>query len=190
MNQQLSVQNKAAHNYENTEEFYLESLKTLAPNLMAIIGEGKLVSSIKAASDYSYSASSYAFPHARIVGDAGCFIDPYFSSGVHLALTGGLSAATTICASIRGDCMETAAADWHTKKISDAYTRFLLVVLSAYRQIRSQNEPVLSDIDEDNFDRAFAFFRPGKQQQHHPSTHYPPIHHPLSIPIHTQSPAR
>ena len=37
---------------------------------------------------------------------------------------------------------------------------FLLVVLSAYKQIRAQNAPVLSDVDEDNFDRAFAFFRP------------------------------
>lgn len=36
-----------------------------------------------------------------------------------------------------------------------------MVVLSAYKQIRSQNVDVLSDIDEDNFDRAFSFLRPG-----------------------------
>jgi hypothetical protein len=40
-------------------------------------------------------------------------------------------------------------------------SRFQVVVLSAYKQIRSQNVDVLSDIDEDNFDRAFAFLRPG-----------------------------
>jgi flavine halogenase len=160
MNQKMSTEKKAVSNCADSKEFYLESLK-LAPNLLELIGKGELVSNIKSASDYSYSATSYAFPYARIVGDAGCFIDPYFSSGVHLALTGGLSAAATICASIRGDCEENFAADWHSKKISEAYTRFLLVVLSAYRQIRSQEEPVLSDFDEDNFDRAFAFFRPG-----------------------------
>lgn len=38
----------------------------------------------------------------------------------------------------------------------------MLVVLSAYKQIRAQNDPILSDFDEDNFDRAFAFFRPGE----------------------------
>ena len=38
---------------------------------------------------------------------------------------------------------------------------FLVVVLSAYKQIRAQSENVLVDIDEDNFDKAFAFFRPG-----------------------------
>ena len=42
-----------------------------------------------------------------------------------------------------------------------AQCRFLVVVLTAYKQIRSQKEYVLSDIDEDNFDRAFKFFRPG-----------------------------
>lgn len=36
-----------------------------------------------------------------------------------------------------------------------------MVVLSAYKQIRSQSDDILSDIDEDNYDRAFAFLRPG-----------------------------
>ena len=47
---------------------------------------------------------------------------------------------------------------------TDVYgsSRFLVVVLSAYKQIRSQSENVLADIDEDNFDKAFEFFRPGK----------------------------
>ncbi|KAK8137274.1 FAD/NAD(P)-binding domain-containing protein [Apiospora sp. TS-2023a] len=143
MNQEIATQKKKEAQLD-TAAHYHESLR-LAPALGELIGaNGKLTTAVKAASDYSYSASSYAFPHARIVGDAGCFIDPYFSSGVHLALTGGLSAAATIAA----------------KKVADAYTRFLLVVLSAYQQIRHQEEPVLSDFDEDNFDRAFSFFRP------------------------------
>ena len=40
--------------------------------------------------------------------------------------------------------------------------RFLVVVLSAYKQMKSQGENVLSDVDEDNFDRAFKFFRPSE----------------------------
>ncbi|KAF7315201.1 hypothetical protein MIND_00034500 [Mycena indigotica] len=87
-------------------------------------------------------------------------IDPFFSSGVHLAMTSGLSAAATICASLRGDCTEVVAADWHTKRVSTSYTRFQVVVLSAYKQIRAQTDGVLCDVDEDNFDRAFAYLRP------------------------------
>ena len=47
--------------------------------------------------------------------------------------------------------------DWHVVVLY----RFLVVVLSAYKQIRSQNVPVLSDIKDENFDKAFAFLRPG-----------------------------
>ncbi|KAG6898580.1 hypothetical protein C0993_005872, partial [Termitomyces sp. T159_Od127] len=86
--------------------------------------------------------------------------NPFFSSGVHLALTSALSASATVCASIRGHCTESSAAEWHTRRVSTSYTRFQVVVLSAYKQIRAQNMDILSDIDEDNYDRAFAFLRP------------------------------
>ncbi|KAF7354099.1 hypothetical protein MVEN_01097300 [Mycena venus] len=39
------------------------------------------------------------------------------------------------------------------KLLGDA--RFLMVVLAVYKQIHAQNEPVWSDINKDNFDRAF-----------------------------------
>jgi hypothetical protein len=96
------------------------------------------------------------------VAPAPLTVDPFFSSGVHLAMTSGLSAATTIAANIRGDIEEDDAAKWHTSKVREGYARFLLVVLSAYKQMMHQDEPVLSDLNEDNFDRAFSFFRPGQ----------------------------
>ncbi|KAJ6630160.1 FAD/NAD(P)-binding domain-containing protein [Mycena sp. CBHHK59/15] len=147
----------------------------LAPNIQVLMGDATMYKKpdaplISAASDYSYHASSYAGPHYRLVGDAAVHrfcvnsianrtkIDPYFSSGVHLALSGGLSAAASICAVIRGHCTEAEAIKYHHKKVDSAYTRFLLVVLSAYQQIRVQTVPVFSK--EDNFDEAFDFFRP------------------------------
>lgn len=136
-----------------------EAIKT-TPGIWKLLSEGKLVSDVKQASDWSYSASSYASPSFRIVGDAGCFIDPFFSSGVHLAIASGLSAAVTIYAALRGDCDESTAVTWHSKKVAEGYTRFLLVFLSALKQIRQQDEPVLSDWDEQGFERAFAHFRP------------------------------
>ena len=95
-----------------------------------------------------------------------------------MAFTGALSAAVSISASIRGDCSEEVAASWHTERVATSYTRyvsdwpsvemgltiqrrFLIVVLSAYKQMKAQRENVLSDIDEDNFDRAFKLLRPG-----------------------------
>lgn len=55
---------------------------------------------------------------------ATAFIDPFFSSGVHLALTGALSASLTIAASIRGTVSEERAARWHDSKVGTAYTRY------------------------------------------------------------------
>ncbi|KAG6861126.1 hypothetical protein C0995_003578 [Termitomyces sp. Mi166 len=128
-----------------------------APGLMQLLGKAELTSEVKSAGDYSYSASQYAGPGYRIAGDAGAFIDPLFSSGVHLAFTGGLSAAST---SIRGDCTEAKAAEFHNSKVGVSYTRFLITVLGVYKQIRAQKEDVLADVDEDNFDKAFRLLRP------------------------------
>ncbi|PIL36293.1 hypothetical protein GSI_01956 [Ganoderma sinense ZZ0214-1] len=149
------------------------SFLQLAPGVLDLIGDGELVTVktdeddseeespvARSASDYSYSATEYAGPGFRLVGDAGAFIDPFFSSGIHLAMTGALSAAASIAASIRGHCPETDAAQWHSSRVSLSYTRFLIVVLSAYKQIRAQSMSVLADIEERNFDKAFAFLRP------------------------------
>ena len=158
-NQAVATQRKKEMGSPSSKEFYLDSLQH-APGVLEVIGDGQLISDVKNASDWSYSAGAYASPHVRVAGDAGCFIDPFFSSGVHLALSGGLSAATTICAVRRGDCDEATAAKWHSDKVAEGYTRFLLVVLSAMKQILESDAAVLSDFDEDGFDRAFAFFRP------------------------------
>lgn len=184
----------------NVANRYHDALK-LAPGLQALVGNGRLVNYseterkyVHMASDYSYSASKYAGDGWRIIGDAGgecmlldvyaifndrmsaAFVDPFFSSGVHLAFTSALSAAATISASIRGQCREDQAAMWHHERFATSYTRwlpfnyieyprssshrFLVVVLSAYKQIRAQSTDVLSDIDEDNFDKAFRYLRP------------------------------
>ena len=90
------------------------------------------------------------------------FIDPFFSSGVHLALTGALSAAGTIASSICDTVPEEECAKWHNAKVSVAYTRFLLVVLGSYKQMKAQKVDVLSNVSEDNFDRAFDLIRPGE----------------------------
>lgn len=51
------------------------------------------------------------------------FIDPFFSSGVHLAFVGGLSAAISIISVIDGAADETTAAEFHEAELKTAYTR-------------------------------------------------------------------
>lgn len=159
MNQAKYAERKNQNASLSNSDLYNQIIQE-APITRSLLANARLASDTRSAADWSYSASAYASPYLRIAGDAGCFIDPFFSSGVHLAMASGLSAAVTICASIRGDCDEETAAGWHTDKVSEGYTRFLLVVISVLKQIKNLEEPVINDWDEKSFDRAFAMFRP------------------------------
>ncbi|KAJ7215686.1 putative halogenase [Mycena haematopus] len=158
--EEVSRVKKSSHTGPDANKAHYLAQLNLAPGVLRLLGDAKLADDVKSAADYSYSASQYAGPNYRMVGDAAAFIDPFFSSGVHLAFASGLSAASSIAASIRGQCTEAEAIGFHNSKTDRSYTRFLLVVLSAYSQITAQAAPVLSDLDEDNFDRAFDFIRP------------------------------
>jgi hypothetical protein len=75
-------------------------------------------------------------------------------------MTGALSASATICASIKGQTDEATAQAWHDAKVGIAHTRFLFVVLGAYRQMHLQSTPLLGEVHEESFDKAFEMFRP------------------------------
>ncbi|KAI0170524.1 hypothetical protein BJ166DRAFT_568475 [Pestalotiopsis sp. NC0098] len=157
--QKLAAKRKRELGSPPTQECYTESLK-LATRTQTLLSGAELIPDIRSASDWSYTSSTYHLPYARICGDAGAFIDPLFSSGLHLAITGGLSAAVTIATSIRGEMDEAAAGSWHSKKTVECYTRFLLAVTSAAKQISSREEPIIQEMDEEGFQRAFDILRP------------------------------
>jgi flavine halogenase len=96
----------------SSQEHYLRTLDR-SPNVKELLKDSVMSDEVRMASDYSYSATSYAGPGWRLAGDAGAFIDPFFSSGIHLAVNGGLAAGVSILASLRGDVSEEAAAAYH-----------------------------------------------------------------------------
>lgn len=117
------------------------------PGVRELIGDkGTFIEgSTKSTSDFSYSATRYSGDHFRLIGDAAStcliylvllrgahmliyisfldFVDPFFSSGVHIGMTGALSASATICASIKGEADEATAQAWHDAKVGIAHTR-------------------------------------------------------------------
>ena len=64
----------------------------------------------------------------------------------------------SISSSICGEYPEPDVCKYHDAKIGVAYR---YPCISAYKQMRAQDSSVLSDFDEDNFDRAFNIIRPG-----------------------------
>lgn len=106
------------------EEHYLAQVK-MVPTIQELIGEkGEYIQgTVRQTTDYSYHARAYSGDHYRLVGDAAAFVDPLFSSGVHAALTTGLSAALTILGSLKGHISETEAQAWHDAKVGICQAR-------------------------------------------------------------------
>jgi FAD-dependent halogenase len=61
---------------------------------------------IRVRKDYSYDRTVLWSPGMALVGDAACFIDPVFSSGVHLATYGALLAARSVNSVLAGEVDE------------------------------------------------------------------------------------
>jgi FAD-dependent halogenase len=56
--------------------------------------------------DYSYDRTALWAPGMALIGDAACFLDPVFSSGVHLATYGALLAARSVNSVLAGQVDE------------------------------------------------------------------------------------
>ena len=59
--------------------------------------------------DYSYANTNFWRPGMALIGDAACFVDPIFSSGVHLATYGAMLAARSINSVLAGTIDEQTA---------------------------------------------------------------------------------
>ena len=73
-------------------EFLFDQL-SYAPHTAAKLREAHLVAGPNVVRDWSYSSERTTGPSFVLTGDSACFVDPLFSSGVHLALMSGVMAA-------------------------------------------------------------------------------------------------
>ena len=84
---------------------YLLSQIAAAPRMAGLLSEANLVGEPAVLRDWSYRCKSLSGPGYMLVGDAACFIDPLFSSGVHLALTSATLAAAAVTSALRDPSM-------------------------------------------------------------------------------------
>jgi len=76
-------------------EFFLATI-ALCPPLAERLSAATLVSDVEATGNYSYACDISHGANYLLVGDAYCFVDPVFSSGVMLAMNSGAAAADAI----------------------------------------------------------------------------------------------
>lgn len=141
------------------DEVYRHGLAR-APQVTAMLAAATRTARVHTWQDFSYIADRFAGPGFRLVGDAAAFIDPLFSSGVHMAMLGGLSAAATVAAELRGEVDADVAARFHDRCVRKAYTRFAVIVAGMYKQIRNQDTTVLYGVEGSDFQRAFELVMP------------------------------
>jgi FADH2-dependent halogenase len=94
---------KALHQREAkaTAEECLEHYLATTPASPEVMRAARRVSPARFDIDYSYLATRMAGDRWVAVGDASCFLDPVFSTGVLLAMQGGVEAAEAIDAGLR-----------------------------------------------------------------------------------------
>ena len=104
-------------------ELYQRLIAACAP-IAARLRAARLASAVRVIRDYSYCSTRFFGPGYLLAGDAACFIDPVFSTGVHLACLSGYLAAQTIGAILQG-VPEDAAQQQYDARYRAAFERYL-----------------------------------------------------------------
>jgi flavin-dependent dehydrogenase len=83
-----------------TTEFLIDTLKQ-NPALWRRVEQAQLIGDVRVTGNYSYDSKRMGGPGWVLVGDAFAFLDPVFSSGVYLAMSGAEQAAAVVDAALR-----------------------------------------------------------------------------------------
>src|SRR5439155_1356402 len=84
-----------------------------------------LVSPVRIIRDYSYDSARFTGPGYLLAGDAACFIDPVFSTGVHLACLAGFLGGRAVHAILAGEASEADALAAYEQTYRGAFERYL-----------------------------------------------------------------
>ena len=145
--------------FDNNDDIY-HHLLTLCSDVPLRIQKSKQIEPVRQWKDYSYIAQTFSGPNYRLIGDAAGFIDPLFSSGVYLATLGALSAAASICASIKEEVSEQESGEFHDRLVRLSYSAFILTLASVYPHIQTKHEFVAPKINEEYLDDFFKWIQP------------------------------
>jgi flavin-dependent dehydrogenase len=110
------------------DESYFEEQIAATPYLAKRLGKATRVAPVRTISDYSYVSKKLAGDRFLLVGDAGAFIDPVFSTGVYLGMVGAFRAAVAVDAALtvgRFSRREFVAYEAWMRKQVDTYKKFV-----------------------------------------------------------------
>jgi halogenation protein CepH len=109
---------------EDPEATY-RGLVARCPAIAERLRNATLVSPVRMIRDYSYDSSCFWGRGWLLAGDAACFIDPVFSTGVHLACLSGFLGARAVRGVLRGETVEEEALAAYDRSYRGAFERYL-----------------------------------------------------------------
>jgi len=125
-----------------TVEFLLETLQ-MSPALWRRVQDAKLIGNeVRVTGNYSYDSTRMGGPGWVLVGDAFAFLDPVFSSGVYLAMSGAEQAVAVVDQALRDPAREPMLQRKLEKRQRAGMARFSFFI---YRF----NGPVMQDMFRD-----------------------------------------
>ena len=115
-----------------TAEESLAHYLSTTPAAPALMQRARRVSPARFDADYSYVATRMAGDRWVAVGDASCFLDPVFSTGVLLAMQGGLEAAAAVDAGLSSGNLSARGFERYERRVRRRYRFFRRFVVGFY----------------------------------------------------------
>ncbi len=103
--------------------YYMRQIEAAAHTKEMLDG-ARMLRAPQVVKDWSYTSSKMAGDGWLLVGDAACFVDPLFSSGVHLAMMSAVMGAAYIDAAGRDASLRAPAARVYERMFRSEYSHF------------------------------------------------------------------
>nr|AGS49970.1 FIG022199: FAD-binding protein [uncultured bacterium esnapd26] len=132
------VRREDAEKVQGDREKALNALIAECPMISEYLSDATRVTTgkygeLRIRKDYSYQQTTFWRPGMVLVGDAACFVDPVFSSGVHLATYSGLLAARSINSVLAGELDEKTVLTEFEARYRREYQVFYEFLMSFYQ---------------------------------------------------------
>jgi len=109
---------------QNGAKAFLQAQLAQSSHTRAMLENAKMDSDPAVVMDWSYTAGKMYGPGYILAGDAACFVDPLFSSGVHLALMSGVLAAAYVTTALNNRSMAEEAGEVYQELYLKEYNQF------------------------------------------------------------------
>ena len=109
---------------QNGAKAFLQAQLAQSSHTRAMLENAKMDSEPAVVMDWSYTAGKRYGPGYILDGDAACFVDPLFSSGVHLALMSGVLAAAYVTTALNDPSMAEEAGEVYQELYLKEYNQF------------------------------------------------------------------